>query len=244
MIEQIKSQGFLPGNKKGDQYWVGMDNLDTYRKNCATQPHDWHYHDATVNYSFNSNRYRCAEFDQIDWKNSVVIFGCSHVFGIGLDDTDTISSNLSNIMNVPVVNMGIGGTSIAFSFYNNLILFDTLPTPIAIVHLWSTINRFVYFRNDGIENLNHGWDPNDFLINWSKTDANPLATSLIYQRITQQLCSTRCPLYEASFFKDTADLLECDQLFYHDLARDLTHPGRISAKIAAETIYNNIKIKV
>ena len=127
MINAIKSKTFLPGNQKGDNHWMGLDNQQIYEKNCLSQPVDWHYHKNVINYTLNSHRYRTAEFNQIDWKNSIVIFGCSHTFGIGIDDDDTISSNLSKITNVPVINMGIGGTSIAFSFYNNLILFDAMP---------------------------------------------------------------------------------------------------------------------
>lgn len=57
-------------------------------------------------YTVNSQGYRCPEFDAIDWENSIIFFGCSHVFGIGLLDHETVANQLSLILNCPVINLG------------------------------------------------------------------------------------------------------------------------------------------
>ena len=43
----------------------------------------------TINYNINSHGYRCPEFSPLpDGKKNVVILGCSHTFGVGLDGNE------------------------------------------------------------------------------------------------------------------------------------------------------------
>ena len=47
----------------------------------------YEYKDKTLNYTINRIQgYRAKEFTDIDWSNSVLFFGCSWVFGVGIDD--------------------------------------------------------------------------------------------------------------------------------------------------------------
>ena len=38
----------------------------------------------------NTQRFRCAEFESIDWKTSYAMIGCSHVFGEANEIKDSI----------------------------------------------------------------------------------------------------------------------------------------------------------
>jgi len=76
------------------------------------------YKNNTISYTLNSKGYRCPEFNDVDWKNSIVIFGCSQTYGVGVDDTETYSHFLSKKLDIPVVNLGMGGTSIWYHVYN------------------------------------------------------------------------------------------------------------------------------
>ena len=122
ILKDAKKGKFLPHDWQGNYNFVGGDNEKFYKENLLKLPENWEYRNKKVNYTLNKHNYRTDDFRKIDWLNSVVVFGCSNVFGIGVDDTDTVSFNLSKLINRPVINMGCPGTSIKFSFHNNLIL--------------------------------------------------------------------------------------------------------------------------
>jgi len=138
----IKKKQFIP-MKTFSSEWQGTDSKELYLENLQKQPLDWYYRNNRVKYTLNSKGYRTEEFKKIDWAESVVMFGCSMVYGTGVTDEDTISHNLSKIIDRPVINMGVGGSSISFSLHNSLILNSFYPTPKAILK-WFTDDRIVW----------------------------------------------------------------------------------------------------
>ena len=74
--------------------------------------------DRSVSYKLNSQGYRCPEWNDIDWASSHLLFGCSVVQGIGLNDADTLDQELVKLLNEPVVNLGVGGGSLPFILAN------------------------------------------------------------------------------------------------------------------------------
>lgn len=109
METRIRKNEFLVIDTDVDKCWSGTDTKKLYESNLKKQPKNWYYRNNNVRYTINSNGYRTYEFKDINWKNSVIIFGCSQVFGIGLDDEYTISNQLSKLIKCPVINMGMGG---------------------------------------------------------------------------------------------------------------------------------------
>jgi len=221
------------GNK-----FSGPDKLELYNKNLLSQSVDWYYRNNSITYTVNSQGYRCPEFDKIDWANSIVILGCSYVYGIGIDDSNTIDKELSKLTNCPVINLGAGGTSIEFSLYNSIILRKLYPKPKAIVQIWTGINRYTIFNNDN-KTMNQGsWnftidDKYNTNINLSMHGyLNTIASKQIYRDTTY---------YTASYFTETCDIINCDSLHVIDYARDLLHPGIETNKQTAIKIYENIK---
>lgn len=136
----------VPGIHK----WWSCDTEHRYKQNLDRQSKDWHYRNTDVSYDVNSSGYRCPEFDTIDWENSAVIFGCSETFGTGLAQQETISHQLSEILQMPVINLGKNGTSMEYALANNLILRNHYPTPKLVINHWTELMRSTYFGKDKI----------------------------------------------------------------------------------------------
>tara|TARA_R100001377_G_C3149861_1_gene95883 strand:- start:78 stop:716 length:639 start_codon:yes stop_codon:yes gene_type:complete len=96
----------------------------------------------------NSQRFRCAEFDSINWKNSYAMIGCSHVFGESNKNENTIPSILTDITNTNCVNLGANGASREHTFINSLkVLAETDVKKLII--LWTYSGRINIYSEDG-----------------------------------------------------------------------------------------------
>ena len=220
----------------------GTDSSELYQANLITQPLDWKYRNQPVKYSVNKQGYRTQDFSTIDWKEAVVIFGCSMVFGVGVDDSDTISNQLSKIINRPVINMGAPSTSITYQLHNSIIFNANYPTPKAVVQLWTAVDRTLYYHDNHI--VNHGsWDfeQNDYMEQWALSESHAQVHAMLASTTSKKLWKD-IEYIEASFSTFTATLLDCQLIPINDRARDLIHPGEKSIKTAAELIANNLDI--
>ena len=239
----IKKNQFLPVDDNTSSDFAGTDTKKLLEKNLKTQTGNWEYRNKPVRYTINNRGYRTAEFKKIDWANSIVLFGCSIAFGVGLDDADTISSQLEKITGIPVVNLGASGSSITYSLHNSIILKDGYPTPRAVIHLWTDHNRTVYYRRNRIQcygpwNL----EKNNYMDVWSNSNHHA-ATHALMASITNKHLWSNTSYYEASFFSETANLINCDYLKTEDYARDLIHPGIKTSRNTAIKIADNLKCK-
>jgi len=136
---------YYPPNQK--LYFSGSDKEELFQINQQTQPKDWIYRTKEIVYSYNEHGFREKCFKEIDWKNSVVMFGCSFVEGVGLAEEDTIARQLEKNMQTPVVNLGVGGSGIDVACWNSTTLHEYYPTPKAVVHLWSGLDRYANFTH-------------------------------------------------------------------------------------------------
>jgi hypothetical protein len=240
LIKTIKQGHFLSVDTTsiGNEFAVS-DSEELFLKNLKIMPKDWYYRTNTVNYTVNSQGYRTQEFDTIDWTNSVVIFGCSTVFGAGVDNQHTIDCFLSSLLERPVINLGVASTSIAYSLHNALILNENYPTPKAVVNLWTEYSRTAYYLPDRVDNKG-SWNDDNFVYEWLHHDSNPATHAVFAQMISHQLWKNKTAYYEATFFPSTAELFKCEHLPVLDQARDLIHYGRQTNKAIAEKIANNI----
>lgn len=195
---------------------------------------------TNTNYRVNSSGYRAAEFDTIDWKESIVIFGCSMVFGEGLDEEQTISYQLSNLLNCPVINMGVTGSSIQHSVHNQVILKKNYPTPRAIVNLWTEYSRCTLY-GDSTPTTFGPWntDNGSYGDIWNSNPVNAQVNALLMQTISRQLWHNT-EHYEATFFRSTQGVLDCEQLNGHltdvDYAKDGQHPGPLATQAVSELL--------
>jgi hypothetical protein len=244
--KHIKKNNFLPlDDSQHTQYWSGTDTEELYEKNCKIQPHDWYYRNHSVTYTTNSKGYRTEEFNKINWSNSIVIFGCSYVYGVGVDDSHTLSRQLEDILKMPVINLGQGSTSINYNLHNSVILSSGYPTPRAVIMAWPNHSRCVYYNKYELHNYG-SWnsEKNSYMDLWSKNEYNSIANAVMAQKIFQQIWRDRTATYECSYDHATAKLLDCKQFVKIDRARDMLHPGYGSNRNIAETICNELQTKI
>lgn len=254
--DYIEKNIFLPANflthfelkknifskqERSNRFSLG-DSPEEFEKNLKNNSKDWHYRTKEIFYNVNSNGYRTDEWNNIDWKNSVVIFGCSCTAGIGVAEDETISYYLSKILNRPVINMGVPSTSMQFSLINSAILSEKFPTPYAVVHNWTTIDRTLIFKKSEVCNVGP-WDAdlkNLFYEAWLQDAYNPILNSKFIGSIAKNMWKDRCRYYSISYFEETAHFTESDWVEIDNQARDCIHPGRGSNFEMARKIAENI----
>jgi hypothetical protein len=121
--------------------WVGSDTEERYQENLKSQPLDWRWRSQLITYQLNSQNYRAPEWDTIDWSNSVVMLGCSQVFGVGVDEDQTLGYYLSELLDKPVINLGIPGGSSMALWINTEKLLNYGIKPLAVIYNWPSANR-------------------------------------------------------------------------------------------------------
>ena len=132
----------LPG--AGTYPFISVDDRNDFEESLRVKPEDWYYRNNPVRYTLNSQQFRTKEFKDIDWKNSIVILGCSCTFGVGVTEEHTIASYLQEITGKYVVNLGHPGLSNGVIAYNSYYLKENYPEPLAVVNLWTGMVRTFY----------------------------------------------------------------------------------------------------
>ena len=126
--------------------WYANDSEEHFYDHVNQQPVNWYYRHVPVMYSINSNGYRCPEWKDVCWRESIVVIGCSVVMGVGVDDIDTLSVRLEEQLDTPVINLGIGGSSNQLMLYNSLCLIENNIKPKAVVAVFSDPSRVSIFN--------------------------------------------------------------------------------------------------
>jgi hypothetical protein len=191
-------------------------------------------------YGVNSQGYRCPEFNDILWEDSILMFGCSHVFGVGLIDEETAAHQLSLLIKQPVINLGIGASSCTYQWVNSTILRKHHISPKAVIYNWPESSRqSIFYDKDQYETKAMGW--------WS-AESEPTYSGILLDPFHSK--------HITSYMRDNIDLLwQCPVLHYSieyvygtqqlisraDLARDNSHAGPKTNKIWAETIANDLE---
>jgi hypothetical protein len=229
-----------PKTGKIDTNFADFDDPARFARSLASQPSDWHYRNKTIKYKMNSSGYRCPEWKDINWKEAVVLFGCSNVMGIGLAEDETIDYHVSQMLSRPVINLGAPGSGIDFSFYNSLILAENYPTPWSVVQIWTGVDRCTYF-NEGFLSRCGIWDAkHHFFKEFAKDEYHSIVQAKLLSVASKQIWAERTRYFSTSFFDMTAYFTGCKDIDIDNQARDLLHPGRNSARQMAEHIVSNI----
>jgi hypothetical protein len=226
------------------------DNKSLLELNQKRMPDDWIWRTRTVSYNLNSQGYRAVEFDNVDWKNSIIIFGCSFVFGIGIDDDDTCSNQLSKLTDCPVINLGMAGGSPMSAWINSTILRQANVSPKAVIYLWPDSNRTSeLLKNKKIQHCGP-WTNISIGLKWAvhETQGIEYLRYLIWN--TSSLWN--CPVVHYTLSKKlTEEIPELKNSLFsrgkikEDNARDWNgknaHPGPETAKLWASLIFQDIK---
>jgi hypothetical protein len=240
IISKIENNLFLNNNSKTCSFF-SSDLENVFKKNLQSQPLDWRYRNKEINYVLNKDSFRTVEFNNVVWNESIVIFGCSQVFGVGLAEDETISFCLSKLINRPVINMGVAGSSPTFATHNAIILKKGYPTPKAVVNIWSGLNRTAFYHPYHVQHdiVNESQDSYNY--QWNKNDSNAIVNGLFLQHFNKIMWEG-IPYYEITMFEHTAKYFKCDFIKKIDRARDLIHPGHETAYLIAKKIAENLKI--
>jgi hypothetical protein len=229
--------------------YTGVDNKKNYLQNLKKQSENWYYRDNEVNYTLNSYGYRTKEFDNIDWENSIIMFGCSNVFCSGVDDKHTISSYLEKITNRNVVNMGIPGSSIFSALCTSLSIKNNFPKPFAVIFSWTSLERYTLFNPSFIKSYASWNMDRKFFNTYGDIKVDIILKNLLYVSLAKSIWNDYCQYYEYTHFESTKNsfpLLNIDYFHYWnemDFARDILHHGpKTNLKIALN-ISKKLQIK-
>jgi len=228
------------------------------------------YENKEVKYTLNSFGYRTKNFNEIDWSNSIIIFGCSVMQGVGLDDSCTVSSFLEKEMDLPVINMGVGGSSNEFHLYNSNILLTQYPKPKAVIYCLTGLQRHVFYKWDGVH---HRGPWNDSPTQIKNNRSNSIIRSMIASSTMNNVWSSETSYIEFSLedlaYKLLNKLHKNPNRFYlgtdwqslshlnlsydelrnycfpgYDFARDMSHPGEESSKVIAKSLAKILKSRL
>ena len=243
-VSYIEPGKLLPAaDKAGTFEFFGNDSKEAFTENLKKKGSNWYYANHKVQYTFNSNGYRAPEWNDIDWKESVVIFGGSDVLGVAVDDTDTLSAKLSKLIDRPVINLGVAGAGIIYAAQNAFLLHKQFPTPWAVVNIWSNPVRMHTYWKDAVQHFG-SWsiEKGNFADRWFNPFTNPELHCYFAASMAKQLWVDKTRYYEATWWPETSYLLECKYFSKKDCdARDLAHYGIDSIQLAAEQITGNLK---
>lgn len=237
-------------NEQHPVKFLDQDSEELYIDNLKSQPINWKYRHKNVTYEFNSDFYRTKEFSKIDWNNSIVIFGCSITFGLGVSEEDTISSQLYKLSGIPTVNMGFPGTSPQLALYNSAILKQNGITPKAIVFEWSDASRCTLFMNPSYTRnefyiINCGdWheDPSGLGKAWSKYESN-INMHIKMTRLTAKNLWRNTKYTDFTLFPHNRKfIMNCKYIPQIDFARDCSHPGEFTYKKCAMHIVKSLSL--
>lgn len=256
LSERFEQKLLLPSQEllTGIYQWYDQDTEELYKKNLKEQSEDWYYRSTKVEYKINTAGYRTKEFDQINWAKSIVIFGCSCVFGVGVSEEDTISGQLQNMVNIPVINLGSAGSSSLFTLHNSMLLNESYPTPRAIVSVWTSPYRMPHYTKDKVNHCgNWNYDIHKIGYYWNIEKHNAITHLKLNAMTFREFWQSKTKYYELSLFHDSASLLKCSYISRIDSARDLvkdngsnffiSHQGKETNKIAAEKIISALRLQ-
>lgn len=180
------------------------------------------------------------DFDKVDWNNSVLLFGCSQVWGDYLNTEDCLDRQLEALINVPVINLGICGSGPEFAVDTAIQLKKLYGNfkPKAVVHIWSHYLRRMYHDVHGFK----------FGLLYEEEPSAPNMFTQNYKAMqTFNLWSALWPdsyLIHKTYFADTHNLLDIPQLRYMDHAPDNQHAGPKTNKVLAEVIARELTGKL
>lgn len=132
-----------------------------------------------------SEQYRC-DLNSVDWNNCVVVLGCSHTWGTGLEPEETYCAQLENILQKPVYNLGMPGTGIDYVTNNAVRLYKRLHAAQLIIQYPDSGRCFYWHEKHAITNLTPQTVPSD-LGSVLMSKAHTIQTTAFYRSVIQAL---------------------------------------------------------
>jgi hypothetical protein len=205
-------------------HWISpLDSQERYQYHLKTQRHELERHgwiDNYFTYRFNSQGFRCREFDQTP---SILTLGCSFTMGVGLPEHQVWPYLVSQELQLSCWNLGVGGSSNDTAFRLGAYYIPRLR-PRVVALLSPDCSRLEIIRsNFDSYNLIPNHIPtklDEFYRHWIDVESN----SQLNQQKNILALKHICQENDAKFvFLKTDFVSSC--LNEEDFARDLAHPG-------------------
>lgn len=110
----------------------------------------YHQTKKQFSYTLNSQGYREKQWDKINWNNSYIFLGCSHTFGVGVPEEETIPKLVQTSIEKYCVNLGIPGGNNSFCMFNSAKLINQNIKPMGVFYQRTYANRWFDITNDNI----------------------------------------------------------------------------------------------
>ena len=223
------------------------DSLRTFAGNLVKQPVEWPWRGQEIRYDLNSDGYRARPWDQTDWARSIVCFGCSMTFGVGVGVEHSWPSLVETISGVPTVNLGIPGSSIQWAWINTVRLILAGIRPRAVVYYWPEPSRSCEFLEPDLAlNCGAGQDfqglPTELGSIGHSWAMRTLHNQEIARHYIQGCLWPHAPQRLDLTWSTGLEGLAEHRLFKIDRARDDRHPGPKSWQRFAESVVQDLKI--
>jgi hypothetical protein len=117
-------------------------------QNCNIQDY-WKH--KNISYDLNEYHFRTNHnFNALKDNEFILATGCSHTFGLGIDESSRWSNQLEKQLNIPVVNLGVAGSDIQTVIGNVCAYIANFNKPKAIVIQIPELTRYSYLLSNGI----------------------------------------------------------------------------------------------
>jgi hypothetical protein len=213
--------------------WFSTDSKETFAYNLKHNRDQLEKNeclDLSIEYKFNSNGFRCDEFDD---SPSFMALGCSHTFGLGLSEKFTWPFIVSKELGLKNQNISMGGGS-NDSCFRFAFQYIPLLNPKIVCLLAPDEYRFELIENDEkIHRYLPEFEDNhtDFYQKWITGRSNAYFNFQKNFMAIENICNKK----EIKFL-----WLSWRDLKKIDLARDLRHRGKISNLVLSDMILRKI----
>ena len=120
--------------------------VDYYNRNIQD-----YWHSKNIRYNLNEHEFRtCHNFELLKDNEFILATGCSHTFGVGIDEESRWSNQLEKRLNIPVVNLGVGASDIHTVIRNVSTYIANYNKPKIIIIQIPELTRFSFLHPNGI----------------------------------------------------------------------------------------------
>lgn len=238
---KIYNSGFIGSENFNLTFdFSGGDNKFVYDENVLKMPNDWYYKDKKITYKYNNYGHRSKNINEINLDNYILVTGCSHTEGIGVELEKTYGYVLANKLKCDYYNLALGATGIDVVLHNLVIWFSTIKKqPKAVIIQWPDFTRLITGTHTDYLEPRGMWmqleDYNRFVnlgINLNFFEAKKILAHYLVQNMI------KCPIV---YFGISKIIPFNDDTIIKpiiDYGRDCSHPGILSHQSFSDSIYD------
>ena len=221
-----------------------MDTLELYLANSAgNSAFEQQWPRGSVTYTTNRDHYRCPEWEQIQWADSILVLGCSCTFGVGIDDADTVASQLARRLSRPVINLGVAAASWLVIWTNTVRLIQAGIKPPHVVYIWPETSRYARLLPGGLVRHYGPWniDLKGNQLGREYALAGDHAALVAQDQLASVRALWTCPQLHYSWSRAISpDWTVTPLADFVDHARDLVHPGPATVGLWVDRIADDL----